>query len=139
MLNVMIDSFDRCQKTAAAHPGEVQKLSRLQDKDPEQFAKLFVGLVHHVLPVFKREKSAENIVKFAIQLWDGTGDIGVFPLFLLLAHGLDSSGFHFIFCPLSTNTILYSIVASWSGCTHIVVVVGVSSCCKERKLCCCAS
>ena len=62
----LIESFDRSQRTAAAHPGEVQRLSRLHDENPTEFVGQFVKLVNHVLPVAKKEKSAENIVKFVI-------------------------------------------------------------------------
>ncbi len=66
LTGAIADSFDRCQRTSAAHAGEIQKLRRLQDHHPREFASEFLECLHHVLPVFKREKSAENIVKFVI-------------------------------------------------------------------------
>ena len=60
-------AFDHCQKTAAAHPGEIQKLVKLQEKNPAAFAEAFVEQMHHVMLMFKKEKSAENVVNFIIK------------------------------------------------------------------------
>ena len=67
MEDVMIETFDHCQRTAAAHPKAVSRLHDLQKTNQKEFCSLFTGLLDHALPVYKKEKSAENIIKFVIQ------------------------------------------------------------------------
>ena len=62
----MIETFDHCQRTAAAHPKAVSLLYDLQKKNQKEFCSVFTTLLDHTLPVFKKEKSVENIIKFVI-------------------------------------------------------------------------
>ena len=63
----MVQIFDDCQRTMATHPKNVSRLQDIQKQNQKEFCSIFTDLLEHVLPIYKKEKSVENIIKFVIQ------------------------------------------------------------------------
>jgi len=58
--------FDECQNSLAAHRKCITKLRSLHQQDPRVFAEQFAHNMHNVLAVYKREQTAERVVKFIV-------------------------------------------------------------------------